>query len=616
MVSMSKSMPTLILGLLLVIGLGVTALLYRGHLEAAEAIRTDTRAAVAETAELIADRIPSAVLLGNHRSLREDLDLVQSTPAIQRLEVFRLDGAGLLAGTRTEDSFEYSEAFQGVIQQDAQGFEDTANKQRFSYVKSLEMGGRTIGWLRLVADANRPRPVIRESFQRFVVESAALWLLIGLIVSAGSSNLRMQNRLERRLRTDELTGELSRYGFKADYADGRREQAYGLFLLDIHNFKAINESHGSDIGDQILAAIPSAIRRRVTNATDIARLDGDDFAVVAPASNWDEARATGGALLQAIGGLHKEQPSVMAPVRGAIGGVLLGRTDELSRRLSEADRALERARESSSSEVVLADANFLSESQQRGDFITEKEIRKGLEKGQFRYYIQPIVDVQRNLTVGYEALIRWQADGELRSPAVFLDKFKEVTQDPDMYKHVVSLRQQLSARAAKNGVPMLCYNIRLEDIGRLHSAERLKVDSGGNVADGLHVVMEISESGIPRYLGSDISWLGEAWKRISSPETMLALDDFGALESNLFRLLELDIDYLKVDKAMITAIDHDLRSRAILRAVASLCKELDIKVIAEGVEQQAQAEALSELGVSLQQGFYHGYPQPVEKYLV
>ena len=616
MVSMSKSMPTLILGLLLVIGLGVTALLYRGHLEAAEAIRTDTRAAVAETAELIADRIPSAVLLGNHRSLREDLDLVQSTPAIQRLEVFRLDGAGLLAGTRTEDSFEYSEAFQGVIQQDAQGFEDTANKQRFSYVKSLEMGGRTIGWLRLVADANRPRPVIRESFQRFVVESAALWLLIGLIVSAGSSNLRMQNRLERRLRTDELTGELSRYGFKADYADGRREQAYGLFLLDIHNFKAINESHGSDIGDQILAAIPSAIRRRVTNATDIARLDGDDFAVVAPASNWDEARATGGALLQAIGGLHKEQPSVMAPVRGAIGGVLLGRTDELSRRLSEADRALERARESSSSEVVLADANFLSESQQQGDFITEKEIREGLEKGQFRYYIQPIVDVQRNLTVGYEALIRWQADGELRSPAVFLDKFKEVTQDPDMYKHVVSLRQQLSARAAKNGVPMLWYNIRLEDIGRLPSAERLKVDFGGNVADGLHVVIEISESGIPRHLGSDISWLGEAWKRISSPETMLALDDFGALESNLFRLLELDIDYLKVDKAMITAIDHDLRSRAILRGVASVCEELDIKVIAEGVEQRAQAEALSELGVSLQQGFYHGYPQPAEKYLV
>ena len=616
MVSMSKSMPTLILGLLLVIGLGVTALLYRGHLEAAEAIRTDTRAAVAETAELIADRIPSAVLLGNHRSLREDLDLAQSTPAIQRLEVFRLDGAGLLAGTRTEDSFEYSEAFQGVIQQDAQGFEDTANKQRFSYVKSLEMGGRTIGWLRLVADANRPRPVIRESFQRFVVESAALWLLIGLIVSAGSSNLRMQNRLERRLRTDELTGELSRYGFKADYADGRREQAYGLFLLDIHNFKAINESHGSDFGDQILAAIPTAIRRRVTNVTDIARLDGDDFAVVAPASNWDEARATGGALLQAIGTLHKEQPSVMAPVRSAIGGVLLGRPDGLSQRLSEADRALEHAKASSSSEVVLADANFLSESQQQGDFITEKEIRKGLEKGQFRYYIQPIVDVQRNLTVGYEALIRWQTADELRSPAVFLDKFKEVVQDPDMYKHVVSLRQQLSARAAKNGVPMLCYNIRLEDIGRLPSAERLKVDFGGNVSDGPHVVIEISESGIPRHLGSDISWLGEAWKRISSPETMLALDDFGALESNLFRLLELDIDYLKVDKAMITAIDHDLRSRAILRGVASLCEELDIKVIAEGVEQQAQAEALSELGVSLQQGFYHGYPQPAEKYLV
>ena len=616
MVSMSKSMPTLILGLLLVIGLGVTALLYRGHLEAAEAIRTDTRAAVAETAELIADRIPSAVLLGNHRSLREDLDLAQSTPAIQRLEVFRLDGAGLLAGTRTEDSFEYSEAFQGVIQQDAQGFEDTANKQRFSYVKSLEMGGRTIGWLRLVADANRPRPVIRESFQRFVVESAALWLLIGLIVSAGSSNLRMQNRLERRLRTDELTGELSRYGFKADYADGRREQAYGLFLLDIHNFKAINESHGSDFGDQILAAIPTAIRRRVTNVTDIARLDGDDFAVVAPASNWDEARATGGALLQAIGTLHKEQPSVMAPVRSAIGGVLLGRPDGLSQRLSEADRALEHAKASSSSEVVLADANFLSESQQQGDFITEKEIRKGLEKGQFRYYIQPIVDVQRNLTVGYEALIRWQTADELRSPAVFLDKFKEVVQDPDMYKHVVSLRQQLSARAAKNGVPMLWYNIRLEDIGRLPSAERLKVDFGGNVSDGPHVVIEISESGIPRHLGSDISWLGEAWKRISSPETMLALDDFGALESNLFRLLELDIDYLKVDKAMITAIDHDLRSRAILRGVASLCEELDIKVIAEGVEQQAQAEALSELGVSLQQGFYHGYPQPAEKYLV
>lgn len=94
MVSIIKSMPTLILGLLLVIGLGVTALLYRGHLEAAEAIRTDTRAAVAETAELIADRIPSAVLLGNHRSLRENLDLAKSTPAIQRLEVFRFDGAG------------------------------------------------------------------------------------------------------------------------------------------------------------------------------------------------------------------------------------------------------------------------------------------------------------------------------------------------------------------------------------------------------------------------------------------------------------------------------------------------------------------------------------------
>ena len=601
--------------LLLLIGLSVTNSFYQTHREQTEDARQHKRDTIAQTAGLIADRVAQAVALGDAAATRDDLMLISTVPELQEIEVFTFSGAGLIAAQHSADGITYREQFERPLSAVEPGFHRMAESRHLAFVQPVKLDRATVGWLRLTTDAAYANRVITQSFSRFLLETALVWVLLILVGTIAWLQTRLQSRLERRLKTDEITGELSRYGFKTDFADGRRRDHHALYLVDVQSLKAINDSHGVRAGDRVLAALTQSVRSLVPGVAAIARLGGDDFAILVPARRWPQVQEVGKQLMAAIGAIKLDEFADIGEVRASVGATLLAPDDNLSQRLSEADMALGHAKDPGVTDLVVADTAFLNESRQRGAFVTDREIRDGLRKGEFRYHIQPLVETTQGKTIGYEALIRWQKGDALRSPAFFLDKFKEVIRDPEMYRLVVAMRQQLSARAARNGVSLLAYNIRLEDLAKLPSAERFRVDFGANMGNHLRIMVEVSESGIPRTLRGDLSAFRDSWERIRGEDSVLALDDFGALESNLSRLRKLDIDYVKIDKALTNAVDVDPKSQAILRAIVQLADELGIIVIAEGIERRTQAEIISDLGITLQQGFYHGHPQPAEHYL-
>ncbi|MEX0430644.1 EAL domain-containing protein [Spiribacter insolitus] len=605
-----------LLGLAVVIlglGFGVTANFYQDHLETVDDERERARNALQQAGDLIAERTAEAVVTRDLAAIHRELEFLATVPIIQTVQIYDFAGNPLLEVQKTGRELSFSEASDSQLQSPQSGFH--AQFPGLTHVTPIHLDRATIGWVEAAANRELTESRVSSSFWRFLLESFLVWCLLGLLVVIIFLQARFQHRLERRLRIDEVTGELSRHGFKQRCGNGQRQESGVLFLLDLKNLKSINDGHGITTGDRVLWKVAAALRAYVGPHADIARLSADDFAIVAPCSDWTSAEQLAGELIDAVRSADLSDIRDIGRIRAHAGISLIGPEDDLSQRLSEADMALCQAKQTSPSGFMRADDAFLDASRERGETVTERDIRRGLKQGEFAYFIQPLMDTYVNEIVGYEALIRWRVDGETLSPAVFLDRFKEAIKDPELYQCVVAMRRELSQRAARNGVGLLAYNIRLEDLPRLATSERFLNDFGADAGNGLQIMIEVSESGLPRSLGDDLSDLKSAWTRIHDERSVLALDDFGALESNLYRLRELDIDYVKIDKALISTVEADPKAQAIVRSIATLCRDLHIAVIAEGIEREAQARIIRTLGITLQQGFYHGRPQPADHYL-
>ena len=604
----------LLLVLILLLGFGVTGTFYANYRDAVETQQTNTRAGLERTTQLLSERLGQSVLLRNRSAIEESLRLLETMPQIGRVEVGDANGRILVRARKSDYELEYLDADTDIPTDfgDSSGF--AGSFPALSYTSTIGFGARRVGAIRLYSDAPRVETGINERFRQFMLESFVLWCVLGIFGSYLFIQTRFENRLREQLQIDPVTGELSRYGLNEHFRDQERFRHQALLLIDLYNMKAINAGHGLATGDRVLQIVARTLRATLGPGAAIARLDSDDYAVMIPATQWASVRHLCEAVTRAIHAVRFDEIPELEKIRISGGAVILAPGDSFSQRLSEADLAMRYAKARDWSRIVCADAEFIAHSENTGAFVTDLHIRQGLKNNDFEYHIQPIVDVATGETRGYESLIRWNYQGTTRSPAIFLDQFREVIKDDSFYHYVVEMRRDLTRRAADHGVGFLTFNIGLEDLQNLQDADRFAHDFGADCPDGPEVIIEVTERGLPQHFGEDLSGLKRAWAELRSRHTVLALDDFGALESNLYRLRELDIEYVKIDKALISAVADDDKSRAIVKAIAGLCDALGIHVVAEGIETETLSEMVRSLGISLQQGFLLGRPQPASSY--
>jgi EAL domain-containing protein (putative c-di-GMP-specific phosphodiesterase class I) len=241
------------------------------------------------------------------------------------------------------------------------------------------------------------------------------------------------------------------------------------------------------------------------------------------------------------------------------------------------------------------------------------EILTGLDKGEFVFYLQPICDNTTHKAVGFEALMRWQkTDGAVATPDNFLDialsqpaysKFKDAS--------LTQLMPILTKLKHRNRHYYLTFNT---DSTFIHSTDFVtelinRFDSSDSTPN--HLVFEIPETATikDRQLAlSNVDLLRHKGFRI-------ALDDFGMEHSNMDRIRDIPVDFVKIDRSFIVQMEGNPRSVAIIKALVNMAKDLEFEIIAEGIETQVQADLLANIGVTKVQGYYYGRPKPVYYWL-
>lgn len=455
------------------------------------------------------------------------------------------------------------------------------------------------------------------------VAAAAMILNVVLILFGWRRYVDLQHEAELRAdgerraaimaSTDVLTGLANRKGF----ADGLQQrnteasaagQSIAILSVQMQRFKAVNDRHGYDVGDELLRRIAAEIRHELPNEAVVARLSGDEFAV---ALACDEDRGAveqvGEALLRILGRSH-DIDGTLAQV-GAFVGIAVqpaipdNRPADLLRR---ADIALERARSARSARPVWFDASMEQALIARSEL--EHSIRIGLEHDQFVPYFEPQVDLRTGAIIGFEVLARWQhpTRGVIR-PDLFIPVADEIGLIGLLSEKVIGS----ALAAARDWDPGLTISVnisptQLSDARLTQKIVRL-LEETGFPADRL--IVEITESS----LFADLELARSIATALKSHGISLALDDFGTGFSSLSQLRSLPLDMIKLDRSFVATLLKERQSAAIIRAVTTLGSAIGVPVMVEGIEDAPTHAAVLALGARRGQGWYFGKATTAER---
>ncbi|MCB2175873.1 MAG: bifunctional diguanylate cyclase/phosphodiesterase [Actinomycetales bacterium] len=408
----------------------------------------------------------------------------------------------------------------------------------------------------------------------------------------GTERQALNARLHRAAFVDALTGLPTRAALdehlSSELAAGLRP---ALLLVDIEGLKHTNERHGHAGGDRLLVHTAVHLARELGPGVFVARTGGDEFAAVLPGRmSPDELRALGRRLRECL------TPPADLLVRPRLTvGVAHAACDSPVELQRHADLAMVEARSTHAGVVYFDDR--LRE-REDGRAAVHADLERAVAEGRIIAHFQPVADTATLQVIGVEALARWQDGDTLRAPASWLPLAEETGL-------IVEIGEQMfaAARAASDrfGLPV-AVNVAARQLDEPDVLRRIERGWGDGAWDRLTI--EVTESA----LAHDDHHVRAVLTELASRGVRIALDDFGTGYNSLARLGTLPLHVLKIDKSLVDGATTD-EGLAVLRAVVGLADAHGLEVVAEGVEQRAQLQALLGLGVGLVQGNLIGRPR-------
>ncbi len=381
----------------------------------------------------------------------------------------------------------------------------------------------------------------------------------------------------------------------------RNNETLAVCYLDLDDFKPINDRHGHDVGDKVLAMVAERLRQAVRGSDLVSRLGGDEFVILLTGAGDGtglETRLRG--LLDKIA-----QPmqigKLLLRVHASI-GVTLYPTDgaDPDILLRHADQAMYRAKAQGRNRFSLFDTVMEDRARERRRYLVE--IERGLETGQFQLHFQPKLWLQTGKLFGFEALVRWHhPERGLLGPAAFLPYLDQSELEPAFGEAMIAQALERMAAWHEAGWDLrVSVNVSGTHLLRPGFSEWLgaALDKHPRLAPS-QLCLEIIESAAVADLKSAVSVLQEV-RRLG---VEVAIDDFGTGYSSLSYLRTLPVDELKIDRSFVLDMLEDASDEAIVRSVIGLADAFGIRVVAEGVETEAHVRRLIELGRGLGQGY-------------
>jgi PAS domain S-box-containing protein len=407
---------------------------------------------------------------------------------------------------------------------------------------------------------------------------------------------------------------------------------FAVLLIDVDEFKVINDSLGHTAGDQLLIQIgqrlKDAVRRADTvarprtagendkpaNDDRLARLGGDEFTIL-----LDDIRDP----IEAVRVAERVQSELATPfvvdrqeivISASIGIASSSNPHtQVEDLMRDADIAMYRAKRGGKARCEVSDTAMHANAVKRLQL--ETDLRKALEQGEFRVYYQPIISVQTGKITGFEALTRWQRPEGVLSPISFIAVAEEIGL-------IIPMNRQLLQEACANllswqsqfpsNPPLtMSVNITPKEFAQSDLASEIGKTLKRVGLDPSCLQLEIIET----IAMGDAEKSGQVLAQLKALGVRLSIDDFGTGYSSLSRLRRIPVDTLKIDRAFIMNMDSDSESREIVRIIITLAHNLGLKVVAEGTETEEHINLLKQLNCEMAQGYSFSRPADAQAML-
>ena len=514
-------------------------------------------------------------------------------------------------------------AFNIGISQDIQSFNEELKLTRYRVVAVSATGVLLIAlfvWMvlqkttvkplrTLVTQMRKARSDKSHLGEHLAVGGCAEAVELGAAFNSMSTRLKeLYESLESLAFTDPLTKLPNRTLFhdRLEHAieDAKRDyKPFALMLMDLDRFKDINDTLGHQVGDKLLQQVAARLRSKLRDIDTVARMGGDEFAILLPAVNDKHATMAARMLLQALRAPFRIDEQTLDigasigialyPDHGVDANILIQRSDV----------AMYAAKNSNSGHAFY-DGKIDQHDPTR--LMLLGELRHAVEQEQFVLYFQPKVDLKNLQVSGVEALVRWNHPREdLLLPDTFIPLLEQTGMIRSLTPWVLNESLKQGQQLQDQGLPItISMNLSVRDLQDPYLADAFAEQLEALQISPRWLELEITESAVMTEPERALAVL----TRLSQMGLRIAIDDFGTGYSSLSYLKKLPVNTIKIDKSFVIGMNRDDNDAAIVRTSVDLAHNLKLEVVAEGVENEETLKRLGELGCDTAQGNYISRP--------
>ncbi|MGE7371349.1 putative bifunctional diguanylate cyclase/phosphodiesterase [Neorhizobium sp. NPDC001467] len=415
------------------------------------------------------------------------------------------------------------------------------------------------------------------------------------------------NELQAMAYSDPLTGLGNRYRLRDKVRMLAAERAddpapFAICIANLDGFKPINDLFGAEAGDEILCQVGHRLKACIPDGATVTRHEGDEFAFVFPLVFEKIGAERIGQMIKDVLSAPYDLGDRNVRLSSSFGFAIYPFAgEEFEDLLKSAETALYRSKRRGRGQITVYSQEIAQEMKRATQL--EQALRNAIIADAVDVHFQPIVRLRDGAVLGFEALARWiDPDLGFVSPAAFVPLAEE-------RGFIDALSETLLRKAAEAALSwprelFLSFNLSSAQLMDPGTARTMLATLARVGLDPNRVELEITETAVMTSADTAhriITELRQAGVRIS-------LDDFGTGQSSLGRLRDFTFDKVKIDRAFVSRITTDRASEHIIKAIVAMCDGLDLQVVAEGIEEVAEAEKLKGLGCGMGQGYYYGRP--------
>ena len=387
----------------------------------------------------------------------------------------------------------------------------------------------------------------------------------------------------------------------------RNGESMALAYIDLDHFKPVNDQFGHHIGDLLLIEVSKRISQAIRNCDYVARAGGDEFiAILSEIENHQSVVTVVQRIIDALREPFMIENHVIE-ISCSIGISIYPRDGNLEKLKVNADAAMYKAKENGKNQYRFFD----SEIEQASDVMqqTRVELKQAISQREFKLLYQPKIDGITRLVHGAEALLRWQHPARgLLSPSSFIEAAERFGMIEEINDWVIGQACQTIQMAKQRGIDLsVSVNLANQQFRNKQLGEHIQARLEAHKVESRNLILEVSETNAIHHQAQ----FRETLRHFKQLGLKVSLDDFGLHPFSLSHLQDLEISEVKLDRTLTREVAKTAVARSVVEAVVQLAHALNLNVVAEGVEDEDQAQALANAGCDQMQGYL--FSKPVEQ---